>query len=108
MLMCFRPSLTSVVERNIKEENELFQWRTELVAIFKGRKEPLSSAEVGCGIIGFALREVSAGATKILTKQKTGAECHFYYQLELMQRLILSNDLFQKMFLIFTPQARKV
>ena len=67
--MCFRPSLTSVVERNIKEENELFQWRTELVAIFKGRKEPLSSAEVRCGIIGFALREVSAGATKILTKQ---------------------------------------
>lgn len=68
--MCFRPSLTSVVERIIKEEIELFQWRTELVAIFKGRKEPLSSAEVRCGIIGFALREVSAGATKILTKQK--------------------------------------
>ena len=44
----------------------------------------------------------------MLTKQKTRAECHFDYQLELMQRLILSNDLFQKMFLIFTPQARNL
>ena len=45
---------------------------------------------------------------RFLQNKKTRAECHFYYQLELMQRLILSNDLFQKMFLIFTPQARKV
>ena len=42
----------------------------------------------------------------MLTKQKTRAD--FDYQLELMQRLILSYDLFQKTFLIFTPQARKV
>lgn len=62
MLMCFRPSLTSVRERNIKEENELFRWRTELVTFFKGRKEPLSSAEVRWGVIGFLLHEVSAGA----------------------------------------------
>ena len=55
MLMCFRPSLTSVGERNIKEENELFRWRTELVTFFKGRKEPLSSAEVRWGVIGFLL-----------------------------------------------------
>ena len=60
--MCFRPSLTSVGERNIKEENKLFRWRTELVAFFKGWKEPLSSAEVRWGVIGFALREVGAGA----------------------------------------------
>ena len=59
--MCFRPSLTSVGERNIKEENELFRWRTELVTFFKGRKEPLSSAEVRWGVIGFLLHEVSAG-----------------------------------------------
>lgn len=62
MLMCFRPSLTSVRERNIKEENELFRWRTELVTFFKGKKEPLSSAEVRWGVIGFLLHEVSAGA----------------------------------------------
>lgn len=62
MLMCFRSSLTSVVERNIREENERFRWRTELVTFFKGRKEPFSSAEVRWGIIGFALREVGAGA----------------------------------------------
>lgn len=62
MLMCFRPSLTSVLERNIKEENELFRWRTELVAFFKGRKGPLSSGEVRWGVIGYPLHEVSAGA----------------------------------------------
>lgn len=62
MLMCFRPSLTSVGERNIKEENELFRSRTELVTFFKGRKEPLSSAEVPWDVIGFLLHEVSAGA----------------------------------------------
>ena len=60
--MCFRPSLTSVVERNIKEENELFQWRTELFAFLKGRKEPLSSGVVRWDVIGFPLREVSVGA----------------------------------------------
>lgn len=42
----------------------------------------------------------------MLTKQKNRAD--FDYQLELMQRLILSSDLFQKMFLTFTTQARKV
>ena len=62
MLMCLRPSLTSVGERNIKEESELFRRRTELVTFFKGWKEPLSSAEVRWGVIGFLLYEVSAGA----------------------------------------------
>lgn len=61
MLMCFQPSLTSVLETNIQEENERCQWCTELVAFLKERKEPLS-AEVRWDVIGFSLREVSAGA----------------------------------------------
>ena len=60
--LCVSDLLTSVGERNIKEESELFRWRTELVTFFKGWKEPLSSAEVRWGVIGFLLHEVSAGA----------------------------------------------